>query len=78
MDHFRRGFAAELIKLSAVAPENPAPPARDDSDTVAKVMKAKKGLGDATPTKPVDPKPVSGPLTTMTPMTGLYTSAGTA
>jgi hypothetical protein len=78
VDHFRRGFAAELIKLSAVAPENPPAQARDEGDTTAKAMKPKKGLGDPQTTSPVNPKPVTGPLTTMTAMTNLYTSAGTA
>lgn len=76
MDHFRRGFAVELIKLSAVAPENPAIPARDEGDVTANAMKRKKGLGDPQTTAPVNPKPVSGPLTSMTAATGLWNSAG--
>jgi hypothetical protein len=79
MDHFRRGFAAELIKLSAVAPENPPPKAREnEGDVAAKALKPAKGLGDPQSTAPVTPKAVSGPLTSMTAMTNLYTSAGVA
>jgi len=69
VDHFRRGFALELIKLSAVAPENPPLPASDDADTVGKAMAKKKGLGEPVRANPVTPKPVSGPVTTPTDMT---------
>jgi hypothetical protein len=75
VNHFRQGFAAELIKLSAVAPENPPLPTYDAGDAYTKATTKKKGLGDALPTKPATPKPVSGPLTTPTAMTNYVSGA---
>ena len=77
MDHFRRGFADELVKLSAVAPENTTPPAREEGGVEAKALKPVKGTGNPQSTVPVNPKPTPGPLTSMTAMTNLYTGAGT-
>jgi len=77
VDHFRRGFAAELTKLSAKAPENTTPQARDEGEVAAKALKPVKGVGEPQSTKPVNPKPTPGPLTSMTAATGLWNSAGT-
>lgn len=51
MNHFRRGFAIELIKLSANAQENEIPDAYDGSAAVGNSMAKKKGTGvpSATP-----------------------------
>ena len=70
MDHFRRGFAAELIKLSAKAQENPPPLANDDGGVAAKAMAPKKGLGEAITTKPATRSLAPGPLTAPSDMVG--------
>jgi hypothetical protein len=74
VDHFRRGFAAELIKLSAKGPENPPPLANDEGGVAAKAMKPTKGLGEAITTKPATRSLPPGPLTAPSDMVG-YTGA---
>jgi hypothetical protein len=74
VDHFRRGFAAELIKLSAKAPENLSPMAYDGENADGQAGKAKKGLGEAVVTKPARRDVTPGPLTSMSEAVG-YTGA---
>ena len=70
MNHFRRGFASELIKLSANAQELEAADAFDGADAIGKAMAPKKGLGEPVATSYGKSKNAPPALTSMMEMRG--------